>query len=284
MASLPAHKPLSPPTTDEGALALDNSYVLGHHGFIYTGSQIASGVTVRHPAVLLLSADYAPFTLSMPDGPALQSAAVLVPPLVARRLDARGVPLLSVNILPSHRAFHVFRAMQHPGVAPLDRHAFNQLDEGFAALHGGTASIEQAESLFEAVVTEAMRQLPPAPAPDPRALELIRTLDANPQLSLDDLARQFGYSQQVMSRLFSSAVGMSVRDYHNWLKQRRVYDVLYTPRSLTQVAYSAGFADSPQFSRTFQRWYGLTPSFARNPKAVRVFIHGGSNEPRTPRD
>ncbi|HET7794660.1 MAG TPA: helix-turn-helix transcriptional regulator [Rhizobacter sp.] len=282
MPALPAPHTLPLPEAGQDGDTRDNSYVLGHHGFIYTGSQLASGVTVRHPAVLLLSADYAPFRLSLREGATLHAAAVLVAPLVARSLDARGVPLLSLNILPSHPAFHVFRAMQHPGAVALDRHAFKPLDEDMAAVHRGTVTIEQAENLFEAVVAEAGHQLPPAPAPDPRALELIRRLDANPHLSLDDLARQFGYSQQVMSRLFSSAVGMSVRDYHNWLKQRRVYDVLYTPRSLTQVAYSAGFADSPQFSRTFQRWYGLTPSFARNPKAVRVFIHGGSNEPHTP--
>jgi AraC family transcriptional regulator, arabinose operon regulatory protein len=46
------------------------------------------------------------------------------------------------------------------------------------------------------------------------------------------------------------------------------------------VALQAGFADSPQFSRTFQRWYGQSPSFSRDPKSVRVFIHGGSNGAR----
>lgn len=279
MRSNPSHGRDSHTPTEESGDGRDNSYVLGHHGFIYAGSNIASGVTLRHPAVLLLSVGYTPFSLTVRDGTAIQTSAVVVPPLVARRLDARGVPLLSVNIMPSHAAFHVFRAMQHPGATQLDRHAFNHLDAGFEAVHQGVASIHQAGALFKQIVTEALRQLPPAPDPDPRALEMIRLLDANPLLSLDALARQFGYSQQVMSRLFSAAVGMSVRDYHNWLKQRRVYDSLYSERSLTQVAYLAGFSDSPQFSRTFQRWYGLTPSAARNPKAVRVFIRRGSNEP-----
>jgi AraC family transcriptional regulator of arabinose operon len=266
---------------------MDNSYVLGHHGFIYTSVHLSSGSTLRHPAVLLVSVDGQPFRLTLPDGRVLEAAAALVPPRVERGLEAIGVPVLSLNIMPAHGAYHVFRAMQQGGVRELDRHLFNALNDGFEALLQGRASIVEAELIFSRAVSEVQRVLPPAPAPDPRALPLIRMLDAHPELSLDALARKLGYSHQVMSRLFSSAVGMSLRDYQNWLKQRRVYDVLYTRRSLTQVAYLAGFADSPQFTRTFQRWYGQTPSNARDPKQVRVFIHGGSNQrgaPPTPQD
>jgi AraC family transcriptional regulator, arabinose operon regulatory protein len=256
---------------------LDNAYVLGHHGFVYTSTRLASGMTQRHPAVLLLSVDTRPFRLTLSDGRVLRECAVMVPPRVARKLDARGVPLLSLNVMPSHAGYHVFRAMQHAGAMPLDRLAFNALHAEFEALLQGTATIVQAEVTFSRVVAEAQRQLPPAPTPDPKALALIRMLDADPTLGLDELARRLGHTHQVMSRLFSSAVGMSLRDYQNWLKQRRVFDVLYSRRSLTQVAYLAGFADSPQFTRTFQRWYGQTPSAARDPKRVRVFIHGASN-------
>jgi AraC family transcriptional regulator of arabinose operon len=261
---------------------MDNSYVLGHHGFIYTSTHLSSGSTLRHPAVLLLSVDGQPFRLTLPEGRVLETTAALVPPRVERGLEAIGVPVLSLNIMPAHGAYHVFRAMQQGGVRELDRHLFNALNDGFEALLQGRASIVEAELIFSRAVSEVQRVLPPAPAPDPRALPLIRMLDAHPELSLDALARKLGYSHQVMSRLFSSAVGMSLRDYQNWLKQRRVYDVLYTRRSLTQVAYLAGFADSPQFTRTFQRWYGQTPSNARDPKQVRVFIHGGSNQRGVP--
>jgi AraC-like DNA-binding protein len=106
---------------------------------------------------------------------------------------------------------------------------------------------------------------------------VIRLLDANPHLSIEDLARQMGRPTAWMARMFASAVGMSMRDYQGWLRQRRVFDLLYTPRSLTEVAYDAGFGDSPQFSRTFQRWYGVSPSHSRDPRHVRVFVPGASN-------
>lgn len=268
----------SPPDSPPGALR-DCSYVLGYYGFIYTGAKLCSEMTVRHSAVLLLSADYAPFQVSMRGGKTVSAQALVVPPLVARSLAAEGVPLLSFNILPSHRAFHIFCAMQHPGVVTLDRHAFNQLDAVFNDLFHGEASFERAEEAFELAVAEATRQLPPAQAPDPKALSLIRLLDDNPELHLDDLARLFGRSNAAMSRLFSQAVGMSLRDYQSWQRQRRMYALLYTPRSLTDVAYGAGFADSPQFSRTFSRWYGRSPSFSRDPKHVRVFLRNGEGAP-----
>ncbi|MET0335211.1 MAG: helix-turn-helix transcriptional regulator [Rhizobacter sp.] len=266
-----------------GERLLDNSYVLGHHGFVYTSNRLASASTVRHPAVLLISVDGTPFELTLADGTVLNTSAAMVPPRVERKLEAMGVPMLSVNIMPAHASYHVFRAMQQGGVRALDRLLFNTLNDEFEALLHGRASIIEAELTFTRVVAEAVRMLPPAPAPDPKALPLIRMLDANPTLGLDELAKKLGYSHQVMSRLFSSAVGMSLRDYQNWLKQRRVYDVLYTRRSLTQVAYMAGFADSPQFTRTYQRWYGNTPSNSRDPKQVRVFIHGGTNQSTPPK-
>jgi AraC-like DNA-binding protein len=254
---------------------LDTSYVLGYQGFVYASARINSGPTSRPPAVLLLSADHAPFELRLKNGQALQVSAAAVAPRVARSLSAEGIPLLSFNIMPSHPAFHVFGSLQRAGAMALDRQAFAALDEGLAALSRGDASLGQARRLFEAAVAEAHRQLPPVAAPDPLALEVVRMLDADPLLEPAELARRCGRSTQIVSRMFSSAVGMPLRDYQNWLKQRQVLDMLYTTNSLTEVALTAGFGDSPQFSRTFQRWYGQSPSFSRNPKHVRVVIAQG---------
>jgi AraC family transcriptional regulator, arabinose operon regulatory protein len=73
-----------------------------------------------------------------------------------------------------------------------------------------------------------------------------------------------------MSRLFQQAMGMSHRDYMSWRKHRRAMEMLYSRRSLTELAHEAGYADSPQFTRAYQRWYGLAPSASRDPQRVRV--------------
>ena len=140
-------------------VARDCCYVLGYHGFVYAGHNVISRSTVRHSGVLLVSTDYTPIQLSVRGRPAVRAQAMVVPPLVARSIDAQGVPLLSFNVMPSHDAFHVFSAMQHPGVVLLDRHAFNQFDDQFLALHRGDMCFAKAETFFEEVVSEAVRQL-----------------------------------------------------------------------------------------------------------------------------
>jgi AraC family transcriptional regulator, arabinose operon regulatory protein len=257
----------------------DNSYVLGYQGFVYTSRRIASGPTTRYPGVLLLSADYRPFVLTPEGGPALSANAAVVAPRVARSLDAQGVPLLSFNVMPSHDAYHVFRAMQRPGLLAIDRYAFSPLDESFGLLCRGEARLSDASLIFEQTLTVAVPLMPPAAPPDATSLQILRMLENNPELSLDELARVCGRSQQSMSRLFSAATGMSLRDYHGWLKQRRTYNLLCSKRSLTDVAQAAGFVDSPHFSRTFARWYGQSPSFSRDPKFVRVINPRQAHEP-----
>lgn len=255
---------------DRTAELRDNSYVMGHLGFVYTSYCVASALTTRHPAVLLLSADYQPFEFALEAGPPLQTNAMVVAPRTTRSLDASDVPLLSFNIMPSHGAFHLFRALQRPGALELNRHAFSHLDESFSELVSGAACIADAAVTFEQAIAEAVRQMPPASPPDPKAMELIRLVEARPELSMEELAHETGRSHQAMSRLFSAAVGMSLRDYQGWLRQRSMFGLLCSNRSLTEVAQTAGFGDSSQFSRTFQRWYGQSPSFSRNPKFVRT--------------
>jgi len=255
----------------------DNAYVFGYHGFVYTSQRAASAETVRHPGVLLLSADRVPFEVTLRDGRTYRTNALAVGPRVARRLMAHDVALISINVLPSSAWFHVLRPLRGPhGVAPLDREGFAHLDELLWQLHTGHGDLEAAATLFAEAMAEARRQLPPVPEPDPLALAMVRRLDADPHLSVDDLAAAIGQTAQWVTRTFASALDMSMRDYQNWLKQRRVFDLLYTRRSLTEVAFDAGFGDSPQFSRTFQRWYGQSPSYSRNPKHVRIFMHRDS--------
>jgi len=265
---------------DASATERDNSYVLGYQGFVYTSQRIASGPTTRYPGVLLLSADYQPFVLTLEGGPALSANAAVVAPRVARSLDAQGVPLLSFNVMPSHDAYHVFRAMQRPGLLAIDRYAFSPFDDALGLLCRGEARLSEAAHIFEQVLSVAVPLMPPAAPPDATSLQILRMLENNPELGLDELARVCGRSQAAMSRLFSAATGMSLREYHGWLKQRRTYNLLCSNRSLTDVAQAAGFVDSPHFSRTFARWYGQSPSFSRDPKFVRVINPRQSHDPQ----
>jgi AraC family transcriptional regulator of arabinose operon len=262
----------------------ETSYVFGHEGFIYTGHDLSSGETSRHSAAILVSADHRAVTVTTRDGARISGPALLVPPLVPRRLDAAGVALLSINVMPSHRSFHVFAALQRAGVQTLHREPYSACDAGLQGLVDGALGLDPASALFEQLIDLTCSQLPPAPPQDPAARLLIQLLDDNPQLTIDEIARKLGRPPRAVPRLFMLAVGMSPRDYQGWLRLRRMMELMYSARSLTDVALDAGFSDSPQFSRSYQRWYGRSPSSTRDASQVRVLMRrdGAARRPTSP--
>ena len=250
----------------------DNAYLFGYHGFVYTALHAVSAETVRHAGVLLLTADRSPVEVTLRDGRCFRASAIAIAPRTARRLRADNAALVSFNVMPSNRWFHVLRELHgHHDVAILDRDGFSPLDTSLGRLFNGEASLGHAERVFDDALGETHRQLPTTVRPDPVAMALLARLDLHPHLGLEELAMACGRSAAWVQRALAQELAMSMRDYQNWLKQRRVFELLYTRRSLTQIALDAGFGDSPQFSRTFQRWYGQSPSYSRNPNHVRVF-------------
>jgi AraC-like DNA-binding protein len=100
---------------------------------------------------------------------------------------------------------------------------------------------------------------------------LIRELlESGRDLTLTDLAKELGTSYFWASRLMSEVFGMSFRDYKSWQKLQRVFHLLHSNLSITEVAHAAGFTDSAHLSRTYQRWFGQPPSYSRNRNNVRV--------------
>ena len=58
-------------------------------------------------------------------------------------------------------------------------------------------------------------------------------------------------------------MGTSLRQYRSWVRLRSALDVLWSRQSLTDLAHSTGFADSPHFSRAVRQMLGSTPSDLR---------------------
>jgi AraC-like DNA-binding protein len=69
-------------------------------------------------------------------------------------------------------------------------------------------------------------------------------------------------SESRLAHLFRKQVGTSVHQYILWKKiEMAIYRALQG-WSLTDCAYSSGFADSSHFIKTFQKMFGIYPSFA----------------------
>jgi AraC-like DNA-binding protein len=264
-------RPAGPPAYGALArLAKDNLYWLPPTGFIFTSPWVVTPDTVRHSAVILLTASGDPFEIDV-CGITQHGAAVAIAPLVRRGLRARQLGLVSINVFPTHPAFGRFCRIPAPGVLQLDRGRFRHLDADIARAYEGRLDPAGAAGFLHACMDAVAPQLPPCNgAHDRRCSELHALLRDHPDCSLVDLARALELSYTGASHLFSRSVGLPLRSYHLWRKRLMAAEMLFRGVRLTDVAHAAGFTDSSHLCRTWQASYGLTPSRARDPGAVRI--------------
>jgi len=69
-------------------------------------------------------------------------------------------------------------------------------------------------------------------------------------------------SESRLAHLFKKHVGISVHQYILWKKIEMAVKRATEGFSLTDCAYTSGFADSSHFIKTFQKMFGIYPSFA----------------------
>ncbi len=111
------------------------------------------------------------------------------------------------------------------------------------------------------------RDLPPAPdavAAVARVRELVEIHLAEP-LYVGDLARRVGFSQNHLTRLFQTQIGMTVVDY---VRQRRLERALHllrqTTRPVKAIATEVGIPDLHLFNKVVRRAFGKPPRALRS--------------------
>ncbi len=81
------------------------------------------------------------------------------------------------------------------------------------------------------------------------------------QLTLGDMASNFGYSKSYFYRVFHRETGMSPVAYFQSIKVKRAAELLVnTNLRVNQVALKFGFEDPYYFSRLFKKVMGVAPS------------------------
>lgn len=84
--------------------------------------------------------------------------------------------------------------------------------------------------------------------------------DLSMSLSLDDIARKSGYSKRYFQYMFRKTTGYSVISYIRMKKLTAAATQLKSTREkITDIYLSVGYDDGSVFSRSFQRYFGLTP-------------------------
>jgi two-component system response regulator YesN len=79
------------------------------------------------------------------------------------------------------------------------------------------------------------------------------------------VAGKAGMSPSHFSRMFRKVMGVSYQEYVNSKRITKAKELLCTsPRSITDIAVSLGFADPTGFGRIFKKLTGHTPSAYRS--------------------
>ena len=79
-------------------------------------------------------------------------------------------------------------------------------------------------------------------------------------LSLELLAKEFGVSRFVLSRLFTDKLQTTFPNYVNSKRLELAKELLTTTNlSVTEIALEAGFGSSRSFFREFRQAFGVTP-------------------------
>ena len=101
---------------------------------------------------------------------------------------------------------------------------------------------------------------------DPRIQQALVILDANAKTNpgISDLAKSLGLSERHFLRLFREQVGQSPKAYLLGSKMRSaVWMLRNTRRSITEIAYAAGFSSGANLADHCQKQLRMTPTAVR---------------------
>lgn len=98
------------------------------------------------------------------------------------------------------------------------------------------------------------------------------------EIKLSDLAGKLYVSEQYLSRLFSSEIGMSLSEYLIKKRLEKVRkDLFETEKSITDIVFSSGFSNINSFNRLFKKYQGMTPTEYRTESKKNVQVQSDPN-------
>lgn len=132
------------------------------------------------------------------------------------------------------------------------------------AASGGDGDIAEQEIARTAHDMPERTHQPPAHAN--AAAAVVAFIDGmDDPLSLEEIARKFGYHPVHLSRLIKRQTGMGFSQYLNQARLERAKKLLNSSElSITEIAHATGFNDLAYFCRVFKKQCGKTPHEYRN--------------------
>ncbi|HEX3138533.1 MAG TPA: hypothetical protein VHQ87_00675, partial [Rhizobacter sp.] len=190
---------------------------LFHDGCLFASSD-AVLQSRRYSASLLIAITETDFEIEI-DGRTERHGVAALRPFVARRLNARNVPYVCLDLTPEHPLFRAFSAIPGNGCLGIPRARFASLAGALRDFHAGAmAGCKESQRLYHRATNLAATVLP-APRPlDPRVQRVMRLLGLGLAFSVSELARHCCISPDRLSHLLSQELGITLRQYTQWLK------------------------------------------------------------------
>lgn len=93
-------------------------------------------------------------------------------------------------------------------------------------------------------------------------------------IKISEIAAAFGYNEKYISHRFVEICGIPLKQYILKTKiEQANYLLTDTNKSITEIAKELGYSDSHNFSRTYKKVTGLSPSEYRNTFSKRLLYH-----------
>ncbi|WP_157254449.1 helix-turn-helix transcriptional regulator [Nonomuraea typhae] len=236
---------------------------------LYGGTVGTNALHAHHAVQLIVSSE--PFTMADARGGRVTAKITVVPPgarhtvLTGARvallalLDPRSSPGRSLLA----RLGRGSRAADWATPAPSAQTATRARPLMFAAPPMGHARSAEAASALRTVEEwtghGGAGAVPLHPAVE-GAIAVIPALLKRGPVRLHAVADAVHLSPSWLAHLFSAHVGIPLRPYVRWLRLQHAIHQVAGGATLTAAAHSAGFTDSPHFTRVFRESFGTAPS------------------------
>ena len=148
-------------------------------------------------------------------------------------------------------------------------YALTDLD---AIVRAAERDVREAGALARTQCVPARRRTPATDLPDLLAAALV----AGDVASLAGWSAQRGVARETVARGFSTAFGVSARQFRAELKARDAWlRIVRTPDSLAAIAAAAGFADQAHMTRGVRALTGAAPAAWRRDRRASEFRRAG---------
>ena len=94
-----------------------------------------------------------------------------------------------------------------------------------------------------------------------RLMNIINSNMSNPQLNVEELAREVGISRVQLHRRLKEILGISTSEFIRNIRLTQAAKLLKSKKiTISQVAYAVGYSSPSLFSAAFKKFYGLSPT------------------------